>query len=401
MRRLLFPIALLLFFVALPIIVALWLAGGEARLSFREVRFSDLNGWTGDGQIRAFEAFLKSCTTLSGNSSSLVPEYFKASEYRDAYTGVCVLAETGKDQFSESDEASRTFFENNFTPYRLRVGWNNKGQLTGYYEPLLEASLTPHPDYPVPLHGNPGDQITVDLGKFRENLEGTTFVGRLEGRKVIPYYTREEILGGALEGLGLEIIWVRDPFSAYSIQIQGSGRARLPDGTFIGIGYAGKNGHAYTSIGRVLVEAGIMELEDVSLQSIRAWIEQNPGKLNTLLNKNASYVFFRLLEEGAGPFGSTGAELTTERSIAVDPKYIPLGLPVWISGSAPDPSDPTGDPAHFRRLFIAQDTGGAIKGELRADIFYGFGEEAELIAGHMNNQGIFTLLLPNGIVPQK
>ncbi len=399
MRRLLFPIALLLLSVALPIIVALWLAGGEARLSFREIRFSDLDGWAEDGQIRAFEAFLKSCATLSGNSSRLVPEYFEASEYRDAFAGVCVLAEMGKDQFSESDSAARTFFENNFTPYRLRVGWNDKGRLTGYYEPLLEASLTPHPDYPVPLHGNPGDQITVDLGKFRENLEGTTLIGRLEGRKIIPYYTREEILDGALRGRGLEIIWVKDPFSAYNIQIQGSGRARLPDGTFIGIGYAGKNGHANTLAGRVLVAEGYMEKDQVSLQSIKKWLEQNPAKLEYVLNKNASYVFFRLLESGDGPFGSAGAALTAKHSIAVDPAYIPLGLPVWISGNAPDLDDPTGDPVRFRRLFIAQDTGGAIKGELRADIFYGFGEEAELIAGHMNNQGAFTLLLPNGVTP--
>ena len=369
MRRLLFPIALLLLFVALPVIGALWLASGEARLSFREIRFSDLEGWAEDGPGRAFEAFLKSCATLSGKSSPPVPEYFEASEYHDAFTGVCVLAEAGKDQFSENGEAARTFFENNFTPYRLRVGWKSKGRLTGYYEPLLEASLTPHPDYPVPLHGNPGDQITIDLGKFRENLKGTTFVGRLEGRKVIPYYTREEILDGALEGRDLEILWVKDPFSAYNIQIQGSGRARLPDGTFIGIGYAGKNGHANTLAGRVLVAEGYMEKDQVSLQSIKKWLEQNPGKLEYVLNKNASYVFFRLLEEGDGPFGSAGAVLTAERSIAVDPAYIPLGLPVWISGSAPDPGNPTGDSIRFRHLFIAQDTGGVIKGELRADIF--------------------------------
>ncbi|MCH8347726.1 MAG: murein transglycosylase A [Proteobacteria bacterium] len=399
MRRLLFPFALLLLFVALPIVGALWLASGEARLSFRETRFSDLEGWAEDGPSRAFEAFLKSCATLTSKSSSPVPEYFEASEYHNAFAGVCVLAEAGKDRFSKSNQAARTFFENNFTPYRLRVGWKSKGRLTGYYEPLLEASLTPHPDYPVPLHGNPGDQITVDLGKFRENLKGTTFVGRLEGRKVIPYYTREEILDGALEGRGLEILWVKDPFSAYNIQIQGSGRARLPDGTFIGIGYAGKNGHANTLAGRVLVAEGYMEKDQVSLQSIKKWLEQNPGKLEYILNKNASYVFFRLLEEGDGPFGSAGAALTAERSIAVDPAYIPLGLPVWISGSAPDPDNPTGDPIRFRRLFIAQDTGGVIKGELRADIFYGFGERAEVIAGHMNNQGAFTLLLPNGVTP--
>ena len=399
MRRLLFPIALLLLFVALPIVGALWLASGEAKLSFREIRFSDLEGWAEDGPGRAFEAFLKSCATLSGNSSRPVPEYFEASEYHDAFTGVCVLAEAGKDRFSKSNQAARTFFENNFTPYRLKVGWKSKGRLTGYYEPLLEASLTPHPDYPVPLHGNPGDQITIDLGKFRDNLEGTTFVGRLEGRKVIPYYTRKEILDGALEGRGLEILWVKDPFSAYNIQIQGSGRARLPDGTFIGIGYAGKNGHANTLAGRVLVTEGYMEKDQVSLQSIKKWLEQNPDKLEYILNKNASYVFFHLLEEGDGPFGSAGATLTVERSIAVDPAYIPLGLPVWISGSAPDPGNPTGDPVRFQRLFIAQDTGGVIKGELRADIFYGFGERAEVIAGHMNNQGAFTLLLPNGVTP--
>ena len=392
-------ILLIILIAIFAVAVTYWLFKGEAKLTFKEVSFSDLDGWSEDGQKEAFEAFLKSCATLADNNARKLPENFDREAYRDSFAGACVLAEMGRGQYLQNASAAQGFFEANFTPWRLKVGWKSKGQLTGYYEPLLEASLTPDPDYPVPLHGNPGDQVTIDLGKFRESLEGTTFTGRLEGSTVVPYHTREEIVGGALADKGLEIIWVKDPINAFFLQVQGSGRARLADGSFVGVGYAGKNGHAYTSIGKVLVETGAMNLEDVSLQSIRAWLEDNPDQADILLNKNASYVFFRLLEDGDGPFGSAGAALTAERSIAVDRKYIPLGLPLWISGNAPDPDNPTGDAVPLRRLFVAQDTGGAIKGEMRADLFFGFGDRAEIMAGHMNNQGEFYLLLPNGITP--
>jgi len=397
MRRLFFPIILLLFLIIIPVLTALWLVGGEAKLSFKKIDFSNLEGWQDDGQRQAFEAFLKSCQSLSGNTSRPVPDYFAEIRYRDAFAGACVLGEMGKDQYLESDAAARGFFEGNFTPYRLKVGWKKEGQLTGYYEAPIEVSQTQDEVYRYPLYAAPGDQVTINLGAFRNSLSGT-WVGRLEGSKVVPYYTRKEIDQGAFDGRGLELLWAKDLVSIYFLQVQGSGRGRFPDGSFIGIGYAGKNGHANTLAGRTLVEAGHMKREDLSMQSIRRWFEDHPDMIDEILHEDDSFVFFRINSEG-GPYGSSGAELTAERSIAIDPKHIPYGLPVWISGSHPDPADLDGEAVSFDRLFITQDSGGAIKGEMRADIFFGFGEQAELIAGHMNHQGVFTLLLPNEVTP--
>jgi len=397
MRRLFFPTVLLIFFILVPVMAALWLAGGEAKLSFKRIDFSDLEGWSDDGQKEAFEAFLKSCAALGGKGGRALPDYFEAGAFQESFAGVCVLGELGKDRYLQNDDAAQAFFEDNFSPYRLKVGWKRKGHLTGYYEAPIEVSRTHDNVYRYPLYSAPADRITIDLSSFRDTLSGT-WVGRLEGKKVVPYYTRKEIEGGAFEGKGLELLWAKDPVSIYFLQVQGSGRGRFPDGSFIGIGYAAKNGHPNTLAGRTLVEAGHMKREDVSLQSIRQWLEDHPDRVDEILHNDDSFVFFRINGEG-GPYGSSGAELTPERSIAVDPKHIPYGLPVWISGSHPDPAKVDGEPIDFTRLFIAQDSGGAIKGEMRADVFFGFGDRAEMIAGHMNNKGTFTLLLPNGITP--
>lgn len=390
---------LLILAVVIPVALALWftIEREPAKLAFKEKTFSSLKGWGADDQSEAFVAFLKSCQTLTAKPALGIPERFQTVGYVLAFAEVCRVADEGKGAFTASGAAARTFFEEYFTPYQLKVGRKKLGQLTGYYEPLLEASLRPDPGYPVPLYLNPDDQITIDLGKFRDSLKGTTLTGRLEGDELVPYFSREEIEGGALAGQGLEFIWVKDPINAFFLQVQGSGRAKLPDGSFVGIGYAGKNGHTYTSIGRVMVEEGIMELEDVSLQTIRAWLEENPDQLERMLNQNASYVFFRPLEDGAGPFGKSEAALTPGRSLAIDPRFIPLGLPLWIAGEKPSLANPAEDNEAFNQLLIAQDVGGAIKGELRADVFWGFGDNAEILAGHMNHEGAFYLLIPKTV----
>lgn len=390
---------LLILAVVIPVALALWftIEREPAKLTFKEQTFSNLKGWGADDQSGAFEAFLKSCQTLTEKPALGIPERFQTVEYVLAFAEVCRIADERKEVYRATDAAARTFFEEYFTPYQLKVGRKKLGQLTGYYEPLLEASLRPDPDYPVPLYLNPDDQIIIDLGKFRDSLKGTTLTGRLQGNEIVPYYSREEIEGGALAGQGLEFIWVKDPINAFFLQVQGSGRAKLPDGSFVGIGYAGKNGHTYTSIGRVMVEEGIMELEDVSLQTIRAWLEDHPDQLERMLNQNASYVFFRPLEDGAGPFGKSEAALTPGRSLAIDPRFIPLGLPLWIAGEKPSLTNPAEENESFQRLLITQDVGGAIKGELRADVFWGFGENAEILAGHMNHEGAFYLLIPKTV----
>ena len=202
--------------------------------------------------------------------------------------------------------------------------------------------------------------------------------------------------GGALEGKGLEILYAKNLIDVYFLQVQGSGRAQLPDGTIIGVGYAGKNGHTNTLAGRTLVKTGEMEVEGVSMQSIRQWFEDNPDKIYDILHEDDSYVFFTITGEG-GPFGSSAATLTPEHSLAVDPKFVPMGLPLYIDGDIPTLEN-TDQTEAFQNILIAQDTGGAIKGALRADIFWGRGKRAEFLAGHMNNEARFYLLVPKGVL---
>ncbi|HXV74486.1 MAG TPA: MltA domain-containing protein [Sphingomonadales bacterium] len=361
--------------VAAPALLALYLAAtaGAGRVSLRAVSFSSLEGWKADEQSEAFYTFLKSCASLKSRAGAEIMQ------------GSCHRAAEAEALVREHPSLARVFFEETFTPHLVRVGWKKKGLLTGYYEPLIEASLAPDPAYPYPLYARPADQVTVDLKDFRPELSGR-LVGRIEGEKLVPYHDRSAIAGGALAGKGLEILWAKDPVDVFFLQIQGSGRAQLPGGSTLLVGYAGGNGHPYTSIGRVLMEMGALGKDEVSMFSIREWLAANPERLEEILNQNASYVFFRLAE-GEGPVGSAGAVLTPMRSLAVDPAHVALGLPVWVETAIPDGRA-------LRRLLIAQDTGGAIKGAMRGDLFFGFGEEAEGNAGRMKADAVFYVLLP-------
>lgn len=349
---------------------------------FRETSFSALDGWARDRHEAAFAAFLKSCESLAPRGPALAP----------GFSGVCEKAQQDRERLSGDRAAARAFFERNFIPHRVQAGWKRKGLLTGYYEPVIEASLEADPAYPVPLYARPGDQVTVDLSAFREDLSGR-LTGRVAGGRLVPYHSRAEIASGALEGRGLELMWAKDPIDVFFLQVQGSGRARLPDGGEVRIGYAAGNGRPYTSIGRVLVEAGALDEGRVSLFAIRDWLEDNPERLADILNRNQSYVFFRIFE-GDGPLGSAGAVLTPGRSLAVDPAHLPLGLPVWVAGEMPSRAAPFDEAEPFSRLMIAQDTGGAIRGAIRGDVFFGAGAEAEWYAGHMQHQAVFTVLMP-------
>jgi membrane-bound lytic murein transglycosylase A len=283
-------------------------------------------------------------------------------------------------------------------------GVEREGLFTGYYEPELRGSRRRHGPYQTPLYREPGDLIQVDLGAFREDLEGRRIAGRIVGGRLEPYHDRRSIDRGALAGRDLELVWVDDPVDAFFLQVQGSGRIVLEDGTVLRVGYDAQNGHPYTAIGRELVERGEMPLEEVSLQSIRRWLEAHPEEAPDLMATNASYVFFRMLG-GAGPLGSLGVPLTPGRSVAVDPRFLPLGAPVWLAGSMPalpdevasgpstEPTEPIGS-LPLRRLLVAQDTGGAIRGPVRGDVFWGAGERAEAVAGRMKHPGRLWLLLP-------
>ncbi len=297
-------------------------------------------------------------------------------------------------------EAARRFFEARFQPWSARNHRNPLGLFTGYYEPLLHGSRKRHGRYTVPLYGRPPELVMVDLGRFRDDLKGKRIAGKVEKGALVPYPDRKAIDEGALAGRKLEIVWVDDPVDAFFLQVQGSGRVELAEGGEMRIGYAAQNGRPYASIGRALIQAGALRPETVSLRTIRAWLDAHPDKTDGVLETNPSYVFFQEVKgEAASPTGAEGVPLTPGRSLAVDLKYLPLGAPVWLSAGVPAPE--AGKPDRkLRRLLIAQDTGGAIRGPVRGDLFWGFGPEAGELAGRMKHRGKLWLLLPKGVDPR-
>jgi membrane-bound lytic murein transglycosylase A len=268
----------------------------------------------------------------------------------------------------------------------------DEGLITGYYEPLLRGSRRPTPRYRYPLYGVPEDLVVVDLGEQYPELKNMRLRGRIEGRRLVPYYDRAQIESGQAPLRGREIAWVDDAIELFFLHIQGSGRLLLDGGESIRVGYADQNGYPYRSIGRLLVERGELALEQASMQSIMTWARRNPAKVNELLNSNASYVFFRELpaSSNTGPPGSLGVPLTPRRSIAVDPRYVPLGAPVFVATTWPNSAKP------LHRLMLAQDTGSAIRGPVRADFFWGFGEPAAREAGRMKQRVRMWMLWPRG-----
>ena len=365
----------------------------EPRLDLAPVSFSDLPGWTGDSQSGALTAFRRSCARLASlpDDRPLGPlaRAGRVADWRPA----CAAAEAAP---SGDDAAARRFFETWFAPFAASDRGAREGLFTGYFEPLLNGSRTRDARHRVPLYARPADLVTVDLGRFAEDLAGRRIVGRVADGALAPYDSRAEIDARGLAGRAPMLVWVDDPVDAFFLQVQGSGRVRLPDGETIQLGYAATNGHPYVSIGRVLIERGALDRETVSLQAIRAWIAAHPDEARALFAANPSYVFFRELS-GEGPLGSQGAPLTPGRSLAVDRRFIPLGVPVFLVGAMPSPDDGAARP--LRRLLIAQDTGGAIRGPLRGDVFWGFGARAAAIAGRMKHAGRIYLLLPRAIAP--
>ena len=283
----------------------------------------------------------------------------------------------------------RQFFEDNFQPHRIYGKYGKpEGLITGYYEPVLNGSLTQTDKYAYPLYGQPEDMLIIELADLYPKLKGMRLRGRLEGNRVVPFHSREIIDGEERPLEGQEILWIDDPFGSFFLQIQGSGRVRLGDGTLLGVNYANQNGHPYFAIGKKLVAMGALKLEDVSLFTIKAWLVANPERADEVLNTNPSYVFFTIRENiEEGPRGSLNVTLTAERSLAVDKRVIPLGTPVWLETTLPDGS-------RYDRLMVAQDTGGAIRGPVRADIFFGTGDRAEVLAGEMKQPGRLFALLP-------
>jgi membrane-bound lytic murein transglycosylase A len=296
-------------------------------------------------------------------------------------------------------ETARVWFETNFRPWQLvNPDGNREGLVTGYYEPVVSGSRMQKPPYLTPVFAPPDDLIVVDLAALYPELKHMRLRGRLieteRGRKLIPYYSRADWADEASRRADKALLWVADPVDFFFLQIQGSGQVELDDGTRVRIGYADQNGHPYRSIGTWLIEQGELKTHEASMQGIKAWAEKNPQRLRELLNANPSLVFFRELKaEGSGPPGALGVPLTPERSIAVDPRHTPLGSPVWLGTTRPN------SPESLNRLMLAQDTGGAIRGPVRADFYWGSGPAAGNLAGRMKQSGRMWVLLPHWHAP--
>jgi len=340
-----------------------------SQANFQQIDWEDLEGFESDNISKALDVFIKDC---------------QVSQKDKRLKDVCVKANT-----EQSKEDSKAFFINNFTPYQLISNdGDDEGLITGYYEPLLYGSYTQTEKFKYPIYEVPENLITVDLKGAYSSLKNYTLRGKIQGKKLIPYETREEIneIDFKTSNHLKPICFVDDKIDLFFLQIQGSGKVQLPDGKRINIGYGGQNGHPYYAIGRKLIEEEAILKENMSLQSIKQWLLENPNRMDEILNLNPSYIFFRKSEKTAT--GSLGTELTAHRNIAVDRRNIPLGFPVFINTTNPITQEP------IKKLMVAADTGGAIKGKIRADFFFGNGDKARELAGKMKQDGELFILLP-------
>ncbi len=357
----------------------------EARLS--PVDYRALPGWPADVLADGMRAFVTSCPALAKQPAGRALGYRPEHGTMDDLQRICSRA-TQID--TQSNVQLRAFFERNFQPYLVTANTRSDGKFTGYYEPLLRASWQRGQRYVYPIYSRPRDIVVVDLENFDPDRRGEQLAGRLVDNRLVPYFDRGAIEQGALSGRRLELMWTDDPINLFFLHVQGSGRVLLPDGSFVRLAFSGRNGHRYTSIGRELVAQGIMKLEDVNLFTLRNWMRGNPLAAQRLMRRNRSFIFFRVAKDDTIR-GAQNVPLTPGRSLAVDPKHIPLGLPLWLVTT--DPLDPQSQ-RPLRRLVVSQDVGSAIKGPIRGDLFWGFGEAAESRAGLMNEIGSYYLFLP-------
>jgi membrane-bound lytic murein transglycosylase A len=322
--------------------------------------FNALSGWTNDNHVEALTAFRQSCKRWQKMpAGKVMAGAFDLGNVAD-WAEVCAVSVTPGEE--------RQFFEKWFKPYAVVDNGSAHGLFTGYYLPELHGSYTRSERYRFPIYRTPEDSVSKSK-------------------------SRAAIYDGALENKNLELVWVDDEVDAYFMDVQGSGRIMMEDGSVKGVGYAGKNGRSYFAIGKDLVDRGEIAKADISMQTIRSWIKQHPEDGHELMKKNASYVFFRFTpgEASVGPTGAMGVPLTAQRSLAVDRHYLPLGIPIWLNAQHPTGSQ------RLQRLVMAQDTGGAIKGAVRGDFYWGQGAQAGEMAGPMKSKGRFYVLLPRNL----
>jgi membrane-bound lytic murein transglycosylase A len=353
----------------------------NAGLALHPASFADLKGWNQDDVFPALLAFQKSCVRIlkqsdDGKAFGPDPRFGTYSDWKQ----IC------RDPVTQG--RPQAWFEKNFAVWQgVADNGAEEGLFTGYYEAALKGSRTRHGPYQTPLRKRPADLVMVDLGQFRDSLKGQRIAGRVVDGDLKPYEDHRAIDQGLLpQDDTLPLVWVDDPVKAFFLQIQGSGQILLDDGTTMRVGYAGQNGHIYYAVGRELVKRGLMDKDDVSMQSIESWLNAHPDQAKEIMYTNPSYVFFQELA-GDGPLGGENVPLTPERSLAVDRGKLAYGIPIWIDAPS----------AAMQRLMVAQDTGGAIRGPVRGDIFFGYGEQAEARAGPLKAPGRWWLLLPKHI----
>ena len=329
------------------------------------VAFYKIPGWASDDVTKALPALLKSCQNPK-------------SDWREFCRGLNPQA---------SSKKLRRYLEKNLDAYLVLANGSAEGTFTGYYEASLKGSFTREGAYQTPIYAMPTDLVRVDLKAFGVKSDKKQLIGRVENGKLVPYFKRidsEQMQAPVL-------LWVDDPVDSFILHIQGSGRVETPDGV-VHIGYAGNNGHGFVGIGSIMAKEGVLEPGKASMPHIRAWLRENPEQAKALMAQNPRFIFFQILPEADGPIGAAGVSLTPQRSIAVDARFVPLNTPVFL-----DTTDPDGE--KIQQLVVAQDIGAAIKGPVRADFFWGYGEEAFQKAGRMKSVGRYYLLWPKGKTP--
>lgn len=350
--------------------------------------WSDLGGWGEDDHLAAFKTFMDSC-------KAILPRTAPAREAGPMFSALQQVCRRARNFTASDKEKARGFFEVNFRPVRIATLGEAAGFLTGYYEPIVEGSRTWSEEFQVPLYRKPSNLIAGGRRRVTDGFPNKGPVGRKFGRKkIVPYYDRAEIEEGVLTGRNLEICWLKSPIDLLFIQIQGSARVRMEDGSVVRVNYAAHNGYPYTPVGRPLIEMGAIPREEMSMDRIRKWMEENSDDAKEVRRKNRSYVFFRepAISATEEPKGAQGVSLTPGRSIAVDRALHIYGTPFYIEAELPiDSGQPT---TKFRRLMVGQDTGSAIVGPARADLYFGAGQEAGLVAGRIRHPGRFAMLVP-------
>ena len=351
-------------------------------LSLKKSSFSDLQGWKQDDVDMAIKAYKKSCKKIAEKKNQYIDAVAAIKIPSKSYLELCQKVQKVR------PEKYKQFIEENFVPYLVEYQGESLGKFTSYYEAELQASYHKSERYKYPVYGRPFDLVELNLQDFDKNLPNKRLVGRIKGNKFVPYYSRAEIHDKPLNAP--IILWGDNAVDIYVMQIQGSAVAQMEDGSKVRIGYIDNNGKPFKGIGSILLKENLIQPGQASMGKIKKWLKENPEKAIAPMNKNERYVFHRLVNSD-GPIGAQGVSLTAGRSLAVDRKFIPLGALLWLETTGPDKEN-------IHKLVVAQDVGGAIKGAIRGDYFWGSGGDEILDkAGRMHSQGKYYILLPKNI----